>query len=208
MRYYDRTNLVEYNWFYQDCCLWILHNFQDKYTLEHYWTLFVEVNVEVLQIWRWLSNNECHYSLNVCAFTTFLFLRRCLMSSITLLGFSSGYLLIMRYITSVTVSHHIASNYLNLAASNISYLDPLVARLSIEKLPVPDFFLPPKLLPTVLVEYPKRSCNFIETTLRHGCSPVNLLHILRTPFPKKPLEGCSCVIMAFFMASLYGKLLW
>ena len=110
MRYYDRTNLVEYNWFYQDCCLWILHNFQDKYTLEHYWTLFVEVNVEVLQIWRWLSNNECHYSLNVCAFTTFLFLRRCLMSSITLLGFSSGYLLIMRYITSVTVSHHIASN--------------------------------------------------------------------------------------------------
>ena len=27
-------------------------------------------------------------------------------------------------------------------------------------------------------------CNFIETTLRHRCSPVNLLHIHRTPFPK------------------------
>ena len=27
-------------------------------------------------------------------------------------------------------------------------------------------------------------CNFIEITLRHGCSPVNLLHIFRTPFPR------------------------
>ena len=26
--------------------------------------------------------------------------------------------------------------------------------------------------------------NFIEITLRHGCSPVNFLHIFRTPFPK------------------------
>ena len=40
-------------------------------------------------------------------------------------------------------------------------------------------------------EHPCRSvisikllCNFIEITLRHGCSPVNLLHIFRTPFPK------------------------
>ena len=38
-------------------------------------------------------------------------------------------------------------------------------------------------------EYPCRSvisikllCNFTEITLRHGCSPVNLLHIFRTPF--------------------------
>ena len=30
----------------------------------------------------------------------------------------------------------------------------------------------------------KLHCNFIETTLRHGCSPVNLLYIFRTPFPK------------------------
>ena len=26
--------------------------------------------------------------------------------------------------------------------------------------------------------------NFIEIPFRHGCSPVNLLHIFRTPFPK------------------------
>ena len=31
----------------------------------------------------------------------------------------------------------------------------------------------------------KLQSNLIETTLRPGCSPVNLLHIFRTPFPKK-----------------------
>ena len=30
----------------------------------------------------------------------------------------------------------------------------------------------------------KLLCNFIEITLRHGCSPVSLLHIFRTLFPK------------------------
>ena len=30
-------------------------------------------------------------------------------------------------------------------------------------------------------------CNFIEITFRHGCSPVNLLHILRTLFPQEHL---------------------
>ena len=30
---------------------------------------------------------------------------------------------------------------------------------------------------------------FIETTLRHGYSPVNLLHIFRTPFPKNTSGG-------------------
>ena len=41
------------------------------------------------------------------------------------------------------------------------------------------------------VEHPCRSaistkflCNFIEITLRHGCSPVNLQHIFRTTFLK------------------------
>ena len=40
-------------------------------------------------------------------------------------------------------------------------------------------------------EHPCRSvisikllCNFIELTLRHWCSPVNLLQIFRIPFPK------------------------
>ena len=31
-------------------------------------------------------------------------------------------------------------------------------------------------------------CNFIEITLRHGCSPVNLLHILRKSFLKNTSE--------------------
>ena len=31
----------------------------------------------------------------------------------------------------------------------------------------------------------KLLCNFIEITLRHGCSPVNLLNIFRTSFPEK-----------------------
>ena len=30
----------------------------------------------------------------------------------------------------------------------------------------------------------KLQSNFIEITLRHGCSPVNSLHIFRTPFPR------------------------
>ena len=30
----------------------------------------------------------------------------------------------------------------------------------------------------------KLLCNFIEITLRHGCSPVNLLYSFRAPFPK------------------------
>ena len=35
----------------------------------------------------------------------------------------------------------------------------------------------------------KLLCNFIEITLRHGCSPVNLLHIFRTPFPRNTSGG-------------------
>ena len=41
-------------------------------------------------------------------------------------------------------------------------------------------------------EHPCRSvmlCNFIEITLWHGCSPVNLLHIFSTPFPKNTYGG-------------------
>ena len=33
-------------------------------------------------------------------------------------------------------------------------------------------------------DFDKAASNFIEITLRHGCSPVNLPHIFRTPFPK------------------------
>ena len=31
--------------------------------------------------------------------------------------------------------------------------------------------------------------NFIETTLRYKCSPIYLLHIFRTPFPKNTSGG-------------------
>ena len=34
----------------------------------------------------------------------------------------------------------------------------------------------------------KLQSNFIEITLRHGCSPVNLLHIFRTPSPRNTSE--------------------
>ena len=37
--------------------------------------------------------------------------------------------------------------------------------------------------PCVTVNSIKLLCNVIEITLQHGCSPVNLLHISRTPFP-------------------------
>ena len=33
-------------------------------------------------------------------------------------------------------------------------------------------------------EKPDLLCNFIEITLQHWCSPVNLQYIFRTPFPK------------------------
>ena len=37
---------------------------------------------------------------------------------------------------------------------------------------------------------PKCDFNFIiEVLLRHGCSPVNLLHIFRTRFPKNTSGG-------------------
>ena len=38
----------------------------------------------------------------------------------------------------------------------------------------------------------KLLCNFIEITLRHGCSPVNLEYIFRTLFSKSTSEGCLC----------------
>ena len=40
--------------------------------------------------------------------------------------------------------------------------------------------------------------NFVEVTLRHRCSPVNLMHVFRTPFSTNFIEttlwrGCSPV---------------
>ena len=38
-------------------------------------------------------------------------------------------------------------------------------------------------------DYKMLLCNFIEIALRHGCSPVNVLHIFRTPYLKSTSEG-------------------
>ena len=40
----------------------------------------------------------------------------------------------------------------------------------------------------------KLQSSFIEITLRHGCSPVNLVHIFRTPFPKNASRGLLLTI--------------
>ena len=40
----------------------------------------------------------------------------------------------------------------------------------------------------------KLQSNFIEIALRHGCSPVNLLHIFRTSFLKNTCDGCFRII--------------
>ena len=55
--------------------------------------------------------------------------------------------------------------------------------------------------------------NFIEITIRHGCSPVRLLHIFRTYFPKNAFGGLPQLIYRFLWtknlsvisASLYMK---
>ena len=54
----------------------------------------------------------------------------------------------------------------------------------------------------------KLLCNFIEITLRHGCSLVNLLYIFRTPFLKNAsrwllLEIVFCV---YYVTSLSAYL--
>ena len=50
----------------------------------------------------------------------------------------------------------------------------------------------------------KLFCNFIEITLQHGCSPVNLLHIFRTPFPKKPLDSYFYMMLKISILWLYN----
>ena len=39
----------------------------------------------------------------------------------------------------------------------------------------------------------KLLCNFIEITLPHGCSPVDLLHIFSQLFLRTPLHGRFCI---------------
>ena len=67
----------------------------------------------------------------------------------------------------------------------------------------------------------KLSCNFIEIALRHRCSPVNLLHIFRTPFPRNTsgwlllnrswylyLYSYSCTCICICIHNLAGKVLF
>ena len=37
--------------------------------------------------------------------------------------------------------------------------------------------------------FTKVACNIIEIAFQHGCFPVNLLHIFRTPLPKNTSGG-------------------
>ena len=55
-------------------------------------------------------------------------------------------------------------------------------------------------------EHPCRSvisiklfCNFIEITLWHGCSLLNLLHNFRTPFPKNTEGGMLLKVTSTFI---------
>ena len=48
----------------------------------------------------------------------------------------------------------------------------------------------------------KLFCNFIGITLLHGCCPVNLLHIFRTPFPKNT-SGWLLLIAVISILQIY-----
>ena len=58
-------------------------------------------------------------------------------------------------------------------------------------------------------EHPCRSAisiSFIEIALRHGCSPATLLHIFRTPFPRRtPLSGCFWIKETLLNLMFGGK---
>ena len=47
----------------------------------------------------------------------------------------------------------------------------------------------------------KLLCNFIEITFRHACSPVNLLRIFRTPFPKNTPGGLNLSVKFIYPIS-------
>ena len=51
----------------------------------------------------------------------------------------------------------------------------------------------------------KLLCNFIEITFRHGCSPVNLLHIFRTPFSKNTYGRLLLCINNAFSSKCFSK---
>ena len=52
----------------------------------------------------------------------------------------------------------------------------------------------------------KPQSNFIEITLQHECSPVNLLHNFRTPFPKNTYGGLLLQLERNHLSHFYQKL--
>ena len=59
-------------------------------------------------------------------------------------------------------------------------------------------------------EHPSRSvisikllCNFIEISLRHECSPANMLHIFRTPFLRNTSGWLLLTLIFFFFKCLF-----
>ena len=53
----------------------------------------------------------------------------------------------------------------------------------------------------------KLLCNFIEITPRHGWSPVNLIHIFKTPFPKNTVLSCCLYVGNVALNGGSGQLL-
>ena len=52
-------------------------------------------------------------------------------------------------------------------------------------------------------DFNKVASNFTEVTLRHGCSPVNLLHISEHLFLRIPLEAASGHIVECRLLIIY-----
>ena len=50
----------------------------------------------------------------------------------------------------------------------------------------------------------KLQSNFIQITLQHRCSPVNLLHIFRTLFLKNTIWGLLLFLSAYFSVDAFG----
>ena len=48
--------------------------------------------------------------------------------------------------------------------------------------------------------------NFVEMALRHGCSPVNLLHIFRTLFPKNTFERLLLMSLNAYCHSVHADM--
>ena len=48
-------------------------------------------------------------------------------------------------------------------------------------------------------------CNFTGITIRHGCSPGNLLHIFGTSFPKTKLSNTYKVSCIFIFESFLSE---